>query len=122
MKDDFLAQLKMFHTNYNIDTGMNLYSIVSLVKGMSAAKRSLFSQIVKVVRLLLLVPATNAISERSLSAMRRIKSYLRSTMHQKRLNVLLIMNVHKDLTDILDLHYIANEFSSSEYRSKFPKF
>ncbi len=69
VKDDFLVQLKMFHTNYNIDTGMNLYSIISLVKGMSAAERSIFSQIVKVVRLLLLVSATNAISEHSLSAM-----------------------------------------------------
>ncbi len=90
---------------------------------MSAAERILFSHIVKVVSLLLLVPATNAISEHSFSAMRRIKNYLRSTMHQARLNALMIMNVHKDLTDKLDLHYTANEFSSSEYRrSKFPKF
>ena len=36
VKDDFLAQLKMFHTIYNIYTGMNLYSIVSLVKGMTS--------------------------------------------------------------------------------------
>ncbi len=120
VKDDFLAQLKMFHTIYNIYTGMNLYSIVSLVKGMSAAERSLFSQIVEVVRLLLLVPATNAII---VNVCFLLKNYLHSTMHQTRLNALMIMNVHKDLTDTLHLHYIANEFSSSEYRrSKFPKF
>ncbi len=81
---------------------MNLYSIVSLVKGMSAAERSLFSQIVEVVHLLLLVPATNAISECLFSAQ---ELFVFTTMHQTRLNALMIMNVHKDLTDTLDLHY-----------------
>ena len=61
---------------------------------MLGAERSLYSQIVKVVNLLLVIPATNPISERSFSAMRRIKNYLRTTMHQERL---MIMNTHKDL-------------------------
>ena len=39
-----------------------------------------FSEVVKVVQLILVMPATNAVSERSFSTMRRIKSYLRSTM------------------------------------------
>jgi len=33
-----------------------------------------------VVQLILVMPATNAVSERSFSTMRRIKVYLRSTM------------------------------------------
>ena len=37
--------------------------------------------------ILLVIPATNATSERSFSALRRIKSYLRSTMTQDRLKV-----------------------------------
>ena len=57
-----------------------------------------------------MMPATNAGSERSFSAVRRIKSYLRSTMSQQRLNHLMLLHVHKDRTDGLDLVDVANDF------------
>ena len=37
------------------------------------------------MKLLLVMPATNATLERSFSALRRIKSYLQATMSQERL-------------------------------------
>ena len=37
--------------------------------------------------------ATNAASERSFSALRRIKSYLHSTMHQQQLNHLMTSDI-----------------------------
>ena len=61
-------------------------------------------------KLLLVMPATNATSERSFSALRRVKTYLRSTMTQMRLNNLMILHVHKDKTDALDLTSIGKEF------------
>ena len=53
-----------------------------------------------------------------------VKSYLRSTMHQERLNHLVILHVHKDKTDQLHLPDIANQFvSKSERRLQvFAKF
>ena len=67
------------------------------------------------------MPATNS---RSFSALRRLKSYLRNTMSQERLNNLLVLHVHKDITDTLDLRAICNEFvGDSEHRCKlFGKF
>ncbi len=56
------------------------------------------------------VPATNAVSERSASALRRVKSYLRLTMSQSRLNNLMLLHVHKHRTDNLDLKIRSNEF------------
>ena len=56
-----------------------------------------------------MMSATNAGSERSFSAVRRIKSYLRSTMSQQRLNHLMLLHVHKDRTDGLDLVDVAND-------------
>ena len=56
------------------------------------------------------MPATNAVSERSFSALRRIKTYLRSTMTQHRLNYLMTLHIHRDLTDKIDLIATANEF------------
>ena len=46
----------------------------------------------KLVQILLVVPATNATSERSFSTQRRIKSYLRSYMKQSPFNHMLDEN------------------------------
>ena len=68
-----------------------------------------------IIKLILIVvmPATNASSERSFSAMHRMKSYLRSTMKQERLNHLMFLQVHKQLIDTLNLADVANDFVSS---------
>ena len=62
------------------------------------------------MKLLLIMPATNATSERSFSALRRVKNYLRNTMCQQRLNNLMVLHVHKELTDSINLEDIAKEF------------
>ncbi len=63
------------------------------------------------------MPATNASSEHSFTALRRIQNYLRNTMGQERLNHLMILHVHRDITDNLDMISVANEFvSDSEHR------
>lgn len=54
------------------------------------AENALISEVIKVVCILLVLPATNSESERSYSSMRRLKTYLRSTIHQRRLNSLII--------------------------------
>jgi len=56
------------------------------------------------------MPATNAVSECSASALRQIKTYLRSTMHQDRLNHLMILHFNKEETDKLQLEQCVNEF------------
>jgi len=52
------------------------------------------------------MPAMNAASKRSFSVMRRIKSYLRSTMSQERLNHLMILNIYKETLDDMELKSI----------------
>ena len=125
-KNALLAQLDLFHVNYpqSLDQSTSVHDIVKIVQDMSVAEKVLLAEVVKLVRLLLVIPATNAISERSFSAMRHIKTYLRSTMSQEHLNATMVMYVHKDLTDNLDLKSIGNEFCvKSDYRkAKFSKF
>ena len=61
--------------------------------------------------------STAVVSKRSFSALRRIKTYLRSLMSQDRLNHLLLLHVHTELTDSLDLIVVANDFvAESEHR------
>ena len=69
-------------------------------------------QISVLPKLLLTLPATDAQSERVFSALKRIKTYLRTTMSQKRLNWLMILHVHKERTDKLSIERIVNLFVS----------
>ena len=57
-----------------------------------------------------MIPATNVTSEQSFSALRHVKTYLRSSISQQRLNHMMIIHVHKDHTDRLSLVDTANEF------------
>ena len=80
-----------------------------------------WNYLMRYVHLILVMPATNAVSERSFSTLRRIKT---STMSQQRLNNLMLLAVHQSLTDKLDLIQVANEFvEQSEHRlAIFGKF
>ena len=48
--------------------------------------------------------------ERSFSSLRRVKNYLRSSMTQERLNHLLLLHAHKQLTDSIGMIAFANDF------------
>jgi len=69
------------------------------------------------MQLILVKPATNASSERSFSTLRRVKTYLQTTMKQDHLNYLMLLHIHKDKADEQDLKVIVNEFINSDHRS-----
>ena len=86
--------------------------IVRVLAGLSTAEKVAFSSVLTAVRLLLIMPATNSTSERSFSALRRVKTYLRTTMTQQRLNNLMVLHMHQECTESLNLTCmnIAREF------------
>ena len=86
--------------------------------------KRILSEIHKVLRLYLVVPVTSATSERTFSVLKRLLVYLRSTMTEMRLNNCLLVHVHKDLTDALNLEDIAKEFVACnvERRRHFGSF
>ena len=59
------------------------------------------------------MPATNALSERSCSALRRLKTYLQTTVCLDRLDHCMILYVHKELTDAFEMTDIGNQFVST---------
>ena len=62
-----------------------------LVEWIKESQRHLlFRQLFNIAKLILLLPSTNATSERSFSAMGRLKTCIRSSMGQERLNSLLM--------------------------------
>ena len=78
--------------------------------------KDLLSEISKVLKLILVLPASNAECERAFSALKRVKDYLSSTMGQARLNHLMLLNLHKEKAKSLSLVDVANEFASRNDR------
>ena len=70
----------------------------------------MISEVVKMIILVTVIPVTNAISERSFSAMRRLYTYLRTNMGSSRLNNAMVLHIHKDRKDKLQLVDVANDF------------
>ena len=69
-----------------------------------------FSEMDKLLRLYLSVPITSATSERAFLTLRRLLTYLRSTMTEKRLNNCCLLHIHKDVVDEMSLQPTATEF------------
>ena len=101
-------QLMNLATKFAGNSTTMLHEILDYLCGLSPDARSFF-KVCCVASLIIVMPATNAVSERSFSTMRRIKSYLRSTMKQSRLNHTMVLNIHKEELDILDMVAVANE-------------
>ena len=107
------THLEIFSKNFqpvSPEKQTTVSDIVTFFQSSSPGQVQLMHQVGKLMRLLLVMPATNAQSERSFSAVRRIKSYLRSSMSQKRLNHLMLLHIHKSITDKLDMIEVANNF------------
>lgn len=105
-----------FH-NEGTQKNVTIFDIRDYFVSLSCAQRVLLSQVSRLLQLLIIMPATNATSERSFSALRRVKNYLRTTMLQQRLNNLLILHIHKEATEKLNLRHVATEFvGESEHR------
>ena len=129
IKPDILqVQLITFGTNFQSNSDFikdrrpTVFDLRDYITAMTPAQRDLLDQIVNLLQLILVMPATNSTSEQSFSALRRIKTYLRSMMGQQRLNDLLL-HVHKDITNTLNLKMVVNNFVNSEHMLQiFGKF
>jgi len=62
-------------------------------------------------RLLLTAPVTVAKDERVFSRLKLIKTHLRTTMTEKRLEALMMLSCEKDLTDNANLDKIAESWA-----------
>ena len=93
---------------------LNIVDIKDYVLSLSQTERGLISEVITVLALIVVVPSTNAISERPFSVVRKVKTYLRSTMGQQRLNHLLLLHVHKHYTDKLDMVAVQTDLLSSQ--------
>ena len=104
------TQLQILHTNLLECCDLKVPEIVKEFRSLPKCQQELMQQVKIATKLWLLAPATNAVSERSASSVRRICTYLRTRSSQGRFKNCMVLSVHKDEVDKLNLLDIANEF------------
>jgi hypothetical protein len=72
--------------------------------------RELFAEVLQLTMLIVALPISTCESERTFSALKRLKTYLRSTMSQDRLNGIALANVHSTILNEEDSHQLMNDF------------
>lgn len=67
-------------------------------------------------RIMLSMPVSVASGERTFSKLKIIKTYLRNSMNQDRLNSLAIVSIENDVAESIDYDVIIDEFASMKAR------
>ena len=105
---DLGAQLHVFR---GAATFTSLSEAVTAYTGLGKAEY-LLPQVKLLLHAPLVSPASTATPERSFSALRRLKTWLRSTMGQRRLNSLAVAHVHKVRVRDVSVDDLMTEFIS----------
>ena len=100
-------ELRFFHSKF---CGNSVDDFRLIFRSMVPEVRTMFPQVERLLLLCLISKASSCSAERSFSALRRLKSWLRSTMTQKRLNYVMVCHVHTDHLRELDCREIAQAF------------
>ena len=108
--DEFIDEIDRWKIRWqqNIDKPERLIAVLN------ATNVDLYPSIHRILTILLTMPVSSATSERSFSAMRRIKSYLRSTMGDERLSSLSLMHVHRQIP--VEIDKVLSEFINRKNR------
>ena len=80
--------------------------------------KNMLPEVSTLLQIYFTLPVTTATAERSFSALRRLKTFLRSTMTQPRLNSAMLLHVHKERCAKLDILELSKLFASANDRRK----
>ena len=94
----FLSQAKTLRA-LNLQP-RSLHDLIVKFQKLAPEARLLLSELEKAIRIILTIPVTSATAERSFSAVRRIKTWLRSSMTQERFNNLMVLHIHQPEVDL----------------------
>ena len=75
-----------------------------------------FPEVYHLIKVAMTIPVTSATAERSFSVLKRIKTYLRATMGQERLNHLAVLSIERELSKSIDLYLVIDRFRTMHPR------
>ena len=100
---------------YDID-GLDLFSKLKVLKEILQTKEYTPIGILNYIKILLTIPVTVAFAKRSFSKLKLIKSYLRSTMSQKRLSELVILSTENEILEVFEYKNSISQFAYQKTR------
>jgi hypothetical protein len=106
----------MIRSTQNVSIARSrIHDYDKLLMDISPEVRGMFPHVEELARLLLVNPASSASAlERSFSSLRRLKTYLRSTIGQARLNHLAVARIHKSALAEIELDELMKQFVMSK--------
>ena len=75
---------------------LTMKGLIRDMQELNPGMKALLSQVFQLAQYGLVMPTSNAVSERSFSVLKRIKTYLRNTMTQNKLNHKMCLNIHTE--------------------------
>lgn len=76
-----------------------------------------YPNLFKVLQLAITLPVSSATCERSFSAMRRVRNYLRTTMSEHRFSTLSSLYIERDLSSKIDVHDVVAHYAAKGQRN-----
>ncbi|KAF5785337.1 putative transcription factor and/or regulators TTF-type(Zn) family [Helianthus annuus] len=108
--DELYEELKLF------ETFLPSHIVCPFDAFNSLKKIGFFPNALIAYRVLLTIPVTVASAERSFSKLKLLKTYLRSSMSQERLNGLAMISIENDILETMDYEDLIESFASRNAR------
>ena len=122
-KDLLEADHALFQESKEKHAKVSLITAPDVVQFMYENELSgMLPEFAKVATILAVIPATSCSAERSFSGLRRLKTYLRSTIGQKRLSSLALISTEREYTNRVieeDMDKIIDIFGERKGRNKY---
>ena len=122
-QESLAAEKSMYENSITEDADSQTRTAVQVVKSMfECGLNDLLPVLYEASTILASIPATSASAERSFSGLRRVKTYLRSNMGQKRLNSAALINIERAYANKVvnnDIDEIINTFGRRHGRQSY---
>ncbi|QQP48515.1 Uncharacterized protein FKW44_008870 [Caligus rogercresseyi] len=113
-EDLLMAEAAIFHNLEDV----NFKAANDIVKYLSSNSLSeTLPHFTEISKTLATIPVTSCSAERSFSCLRRLKTYLRSTMSQERLHALGLLTIERHYVNRVDIDTIIDEFGRQKGRN-----
>ena len=96
---------------------MQVFLPDTIIDSYAACPEAFYPNIKVLLKIFATLPVTTATTERSFSVLKLLKTYLRSTMSETRLNGLAMMYIYRDVP--VDIDAVIDEFAKSNRRLAF---
>lgn len=115
MNEELLNSEFIVFSNQYRKANPQLNTILEVINFIEPHKM-VYTELYKTYQIACTIPVTTAENERSFSCMKRVKTYLRSSMDDNRLGDLATLSINRERTSKIDMDEMADKFDKTGNR------